>query len=87
MNAPEVHTKPRPEVIEDLVALMLDAVGSLPLDVTSGEIASAIFTLCSRVIHYSMNIKDAPSRMKNIETARTAIAQLYALVPAPTSVN
>jgi hypothetical protein len=87
MNTPEVHTKPRPEVIEDLIALMLDVVATPMLDATSGEIASAIFTLCARVVTYSMEVKDYPSRVRNIETARTAIGQLYSLLPAPTSLN
>jgi hypothetical protein len=75
----------RKDRVQQLVEEALETMAQP--DVTSGELASACFTLCLRIIDYSINVKDPVARERNIETARTAIGQLYSQLPAPRSVN
>lgn len=77
----------RTERIEDLITAAFEGMEKHAADATATELASAIFTMCLRVIEYLLNVNDVPSRERNIEVARTAVAQLYSLLPPPTSIN
>lgn len=78
---PPLQPAIRANVIDALINLMFGGMEPLLQEATSMEVASAVFTLCARVINYSTSVADLQAREHNIESARTAIGQLYALLP------
>jgi len=77
----------RRDVVYDLVARAFVALIPPTPDATGAEVSTAVFTMCAQIIELLIHVKDLNARAHNIEVARTAVAQLYSMLPAPTTVN
>lgn len=79
--------RPRRDTVDALIKLMMNAITTPEgeaLESTTGELATAIFSLCGRMVQLSLATANPGVLAVNIETSRTAIAALYALLPAAT---
>lgn len=84
-----IPTQPpaREHIIEALINGAFVGMTPVAKDATSTEFVSAVLTIAARALHHIITIKDPPSRAHNIEVVRTAIGQLYLLLPPLTNVN
>lgn len=77
----------REYVIDELATAALDGMTTAAAGATNQEVVSAVFTLCTRVLRVLIEMRSVQDRAHNVEVIRTAIGQLYALLPPVTNAN